>query len=203
MDRPRRAVTREASGMWWLFLITGIAWLLISVIVLRFNATSIASVGALLGVVLLVAGVNELVVLGVRDVRWKLLHGLLGVLFIVGGIWAFVHPIGAFYELASILGFLLILKGSMDAIGSVMQKDVSELWWLGLIVGVLELLLGFWASQQLFAPRAILILTWVGFAAMFRGIGEIVIAFELRRANKTLSREPGMSATAVPPPASS
>ncbi len=84
-----------------------------------------------------------------------------------------------------------------------MQKDVSELWWLGLIVGVLELLLGFWASQQFFAPRAILIVTWVGFAALFRGISEIVIAFELRRANKTFNRKPGISATAVPPSASS
>ena len=80
-------------------------------------------------------------------------HGILGVIFILGGIWAFVHPIGAFYELAAILGFLLIFKGTMDIIGSVIQKEVSDLWWLGLIVGVLELLLGFWASQQYFAPR--------------------------------------------------
>ena len=30
---------------WWLFLVTGIAWLLISLIVLRFDVTSIAAVG--------------------------------------------------------------------------------------------------------------------------------------------------------------
>jgi uncharacterized membrane protein HdeD (DUF308 family) len=187
--------------MWWLFLITGVAWLLISVIVLRFDVTSIASVGALLGVVLIIAGVNEFMVLGLRGVGWKWAHGLLGALFVLGGIWAFVHPIGAFYELASILGFLLILKGSMDAIGSVMQRDVSELWWLGLIVGILELLLGFWASQQFFAPRAILILTWVGFAALFRGISEIVLAFELGRAHRALTHDRGAAATPVPPPA--
>ena len=49
-------------------------------------------------------------------------------------------------------------------------------------VGILEILLGFWASQQYYAPRATLILVWVGFMALFRGIGEIVFAFELRRA---------------------
>jgi uncharacterized membrane protein HdeD (DUF308 family) len=200
MNRAGRTAVREATGAWWLFLITGVAWLLISVIVLRFNATSIASVGALLGVILIIAGVNESLMLGVRSVGWKWVHGLLAALFVLGGIWAFVHPIGAFYELASILGFLLVLKGSMDAIGSLMQRDASELWWLGLTVGILELLLGFWASQQLFAPRAILILTWVGFAALFRGIGEIVIAFELRRANRAVSRDSARSAV-VPPPA--
>src|SRR4051795_11213947 len=177
MDSSSKMAARAATGMWWLFLVTGILWLLISVIVLRFNITSVASVGVLLGVILLFAGVNEFMALGLRDAGWKWMHGLLGVLFIIGGIWAFVHPIGAFYELASILGFLLVLKGTMDVVLSVIQKQVSELWWLGLIVGIFELLLGFWASQQFFAPRAILILIWVGFAAMFRGIGEIVMAF--------------------------
>jgi uncharacterized membrane protein HdeD (DUF308 family) len=186
MDRASKMGARTASGMWWLFLVTGILWLLISVIVLRFNITSVASVGVLLGVILLFAGVNEFMALGLRDAGWKWMHGLLGVLFIIGGIWAFVHPIGAFYELASILGFLLVLKGTMDVVLSVIQRQVSELWWLGLIVGIFELLLGFWASQQFFAPRAILILTWVGFAAMFRGIGEIVLAFELRRAGRRI-----------------
>lgn len=191
---PERAVTREIAGNWWWFLVTGVAWLLISVIVLRFNLASIASVGTLLGAVLLVSGVNEFMLLWLRNAGWKWIHGLLGVVFLIGGVWALIHPIGAFYELASILGFLLILKGSMDIVGSVLQKDISDLWWLGLIVGILELLLGFWASQQFFAARAILILTWVGFAALFRGISEIVIAFELRHAKNALERD-----TAVPP----
>ena len=68
-----------------------------------------------------------------------------------------------------------------------MQKEVSDLWWLGLIAGIIEVLLGFWASQQYFAPRAILISIWVGFLALFHGIGEIVMAFEVRRAGKALA----------------
>ncbi|MDP9184908.1 MAG: DUF308 domain-containing protein [Actinomycetota bacterium] len=186
-EMETRVTVKEAAGMWWLFLITGIAWLLVSVIVLRFDITSIASVGALLGVVFIAAGANELMVMAMRDMTWRWLHGALGVIFIAGGIWAFVHPIGAFYELAAILGFLLVFKGTLDVVGSVMQKDVSELWLLGLIVGLLELLLGFWASQQNFTLNAVLILTWVGFAALFRGIGEVVMAFELRRAQRTLT----------------
>jgi uncharacterized membrane protein HdeD (DUF308 family) len=120
---------------WWLFLVTGVAWLLISLIVLRFDVTSIAAVGALLGVILIMAGANEFAIMSVPGWRW--LHAILGVLFIGGGIWAFVHPINAFYELAAILGFLLLLKGTLDIATAFMTKEINDLWWLGLVVGIL------------------------------------------------------------------
>lgn len=180
-----RSSARSMTGAWWLFLVTGILWLLISLVVLRFDITSVAAVGALLGAIFLIAGVNEFIRMGMVE-GWKWVHAILGVLFIAGGIWAFIHPIGAFYELASILGFLLLFKGSFDIAFAVMTKPVNDLWWLGLVVGIFEVLLAFWASQQFFAPRAALILIWVGFAAMFRGFGEIVLAFQLRRAGKEM-----------------
>jgi uncharacterized membrane protein HdeD (DUF308 family) len=83
----------------------------------------------------------------------------------------------------------LLLKGALDISVAVMTKELNDLWWLGLIVGVLEILLAFWVSQQFFAPRAALILLWVGFAAMFRGFTEIFLAFEIRRASKELSTD--------------
>jgi len=46
---------------------------------------------------------------------------------------------------------------------------------------LLELGLGFWAAQQYFPARAVLMLLWVGFYAMFRGISAIVFAFEVRK----------------------
>ena len=46
---------RASVIQWWLFLVTGIAWLLISLIVLHLDVTSIAGVGALLGVIFLMA----------------------------------------------------------------------------------------------------------------------------------------------------
>ena len=85
------------------------------------------------------------------------------------------------------LGLLLIFKGTLDIIAAVETKDVNPSWWLGLVAGILELLLGFWASQQLFPARGALLLLWVGFFALFRGISEIVVAFELRSPPATTS----------------
>jgi uncharacterized membrane protein HdeD (DUF308 family) len=182
-------VGRAASRTWWWFLVTGIAWLVVAVVVLRFDLTSIAAVGAMLGVFLLLAGLNEVLVAGTRGAGWRWLHAIMAVVFIVAGVWAFIHPIGAFYELAAILGFVLVFKGAIDIAMSAAAHDVNELWWLGLIVGLLEVLLGFWASQQFFAPRALLIITWVGLSALLRGVGEIVLAFEVRRVGRDLSRQ--------------
>jgi uncharacterized membrane protein HdeD (DUF308 family) len=182
----RSMAARDLSRSWWVFLLTGIAWFLIAVIVLRFNITSVTTVGILLGVLFLMAGVNEFLVGAMRR-TWSWAHYLLGVLFIAGGIWAFISPFNAFWALASVLGFLLILKGSLDLVMAVMTKEVNPMWWLGLTAGILEILLGFWASQQFFPARAALILIWVGFMALFRGLSEIILAFQLRHAGRELA----------------
>jgi uncharacterized membrane protein HdeD (DUF308 family) len=177
-----RTRSQTFAGAWWVLLATGILWFLISLIVLRFDLASLAAVGTLLGVVLLVASFNEFFVASIRR-GWRWAHALLGVVFAIGGLWAFLRPLATFVELAAILGFMLVFKGSLDLVTSVATKELGELWWLGVVVGILEILLGFWASQQLFPARADLILLWVGFAAMFRGFSEVVVAFQLRRAS--------------------
>ncbi|WP_433629265.1 hypothetical protein [Nocardia sp. CA-120079] len=53
-----------------------------------------------------------------------------------------------------------------------------------MVAGALEILIGFWSSQQVISSRAALLIFYVGFLALFRGITEIVVAFELRGAQK-------------------
>ena len=176
-----RAAVWRLAGPWWMFLLTGIVWIIISVLVLRFTIASVATVGVLVGVVFLLAAVNEFLIASVRY-SWRWAHILLGVLFVAGAVWAFVNPFNAFWALASMIGLLLVIMGTFDIISSIAAKDINDAWWLGLIAGILEILVGFWASQQYFPARAVLLIIWVGFLALFRGISEIVLAFELRSA---------------------
>ncbi len=183
-------IRREATGFarnWWLFLITGLAWLLVGVLVLRFNITSVATVGILLGVVFLGAAFNEFLASTTVSGGWKWVHVALGVLFVLGSLWGFFRPIETAFALASVLGFLLVLMGAMNIVGAVLSREANPLWWLGLTVGILEILLAMWVSQQYYGARIALILIWVGFMAIFRGITEIVMAFELHHAKKSLA----------------
>jgi len=176
-----RDAAKEALGPWWTFLIAGVAWFIISVVVLQLNLTSVAAVGVLLGVVFLVSALEELFVASVTG-GWAWARALLGVFFLIGAIWSFADPVGTFVSVADVLGFLLIFKGTLDIVTSITSQDVNSVWWLGLVAGLLELGLGFWAAQQYFQTNAALLLLLVGFYALFRGISSVVFAFQLRSA---------------------
>ena len=151
--------------------------------VLRFSIVSVATVGVLIGVVFLAVACGEILVAAART-GWRWLHVLMSLICVLGASWAFASPFDAFWALATAVGLLLILLGSLDLITSIFAKDINPVWWLGLIAGILEILVGFWASQQAFPARAALLIFWVGFLALFRGISNIVIAFELRGAQR-------------------
>ena len=180
----RSAMLAQLAGPWWMLLVTGVAWLIISAAVLRFNTTSVATIGLLIGVVFLIASASEIVLAAARA-SWGWLHILMSVLFIGAAIWAFVHPYGAFWALATIVGLLLILRGSVDLFTSIDARNINPAWWLGVLAGIVEIILGFWASQQAFPTRALLLIFWVGFFALFRGISDIVVAFEVRHAERS------------------
>jgi uncharacterized membrane protein HdeD (DUF308 family) len=175
-----RTATKMLTGPWWMFLVTGVLWLIVAWIVLRFQETSIVAVGVIIGVVFMMGAINEFLIASVVD-GWKWLHIALGVLFTLGAIWGFVTPNDAFWTLASIIGLIFIMKGAFDIIEAIMTKDYNDIWWLGLVAGIIEVLLGFWASQQFYPARAALILLWVGLFALFRGIAEIVLAFRVKK----------------------
>jgi uncharacterized membrane protein HdeD (DUF308 family) len=174
-----REAAHELTDNWWWFLIAGIGWLLVALLVLRFDITSVTTVGVLIGALFLVAALDEFFVAGIRR-SWIWAHVLLGVFFVLGAVWSFASPYDAFWALASVFGLLLILSGTMDIVRSTTARLVNPLWGLGLAAGILEILLGFWVSQQFFPARASLLILWVGFLALFRGFSDIVLAFEVK-----------------------
>ncbi len=182
-DLEEREAIESAARAWWLFLLTGLLWLLFAIIVLRFDYTTVSAVSILFGVVAIFAGVNEFFMLAASHRWWKVLHGLLGVIFIVVGIIAFVHPGDTFAALAAVMAFFLIFKGFFDIIVSIATRDEISIWWVQLIAGIVEVLIGFWAAGY-WGRSAILLVIWVGVIALMRGITEIIFAFKLRSAGK-------------------
>jgi uncharacterized membrane protein HdeD (DUF308 family) len=181
------ATTYDSTGIrggdrrWWIPLITGILWLIVALVVLRFNEASVATTGILAGIVFIAAGVNDLALAGVAE-RGRWLYLLLASFLIPVGVIAIFSPGNTFEALAAIIGWYLLFKGTFDVVHALMNR-AAELWGVGLVIGIVEILLAFWAAGY-FGRKAFLLLIWVAAAALSRGVLQITLAFQLRGAKK-------------------
>jgi uncharacterized membrane protein HdeD (DUF308 family) len=175
-DAPAVAAGRRAP--WWLFLVTGFLWIMIAWWVLRFDVRTVATVATLAGVVVLIAAAAEAVHVFTAP-GWKWLHGLLAVLFAITGIVILFRPGASFVWLAAFVGWYLLIKGFFDIVMGFATKRENDAWWLLVLVGIVEVLLGFWAAGE-FVRSAYLLVILVGALALAHGIGDIVMAFRLR-----------------------
>ena len=180
---PLRDLTYETTAAarryWWVFLITGILWLIFSLIVFRFNAASIKGIGYLAGAIFIVAGVNEFVAIPFVTTGWKILYGILGVAFIVVGILSFIRPVDTFVGLSALVAFFLIFAGIFNVVVALTNRQV-DLWWMRLILGIVEIGFAFWCAGS-FQRSAIFLVSFVAVATLFMGITQIVQAFQLRQ----------------------
>jgi uncharacterized membrane protein HdeD (DUF308 family) len=173
-----RWLSRTVLPPWWLLLITGVAWIVVSIILLRFDYVSVYSISLLFGFVALAAGILEIGAVFMAPGWWKLLNAILALVFIVAGVLSFVSPGDTFVSLAAVFSFLLIFAGSFDIIMSISSRKEIEVWWLQLIGGIIELALGFWAAGY-YGRSAVLLVAWVAAFALIRGVRDIVAAFRI------------------------
>jgi uncharacterized membrane protein HdeD (DUF308 family) len=176
---PVQRLLARTLPPWWLVLVTGIAWMLVGLIVLRFDYTSVYSISLLFGFVALAAGAVEIGMVVLAAGWWKLLNAILALVYIVAGVTAFVHPGDTFVALAAVFSFLLLFAGSFDLIQAISMRHEIEVWWLQLIGGIIEITLAFWAAGY-YGRSAVLLVAWVAAFAVIRGVRDIVLAFRVR-----------------------
>jgi uncharacterized membrane protein HdeD (DUF308 family) len=182
-----RDAVRGMAGSWWLFLLIGILWILFGMFVLSYNVGSLFALAVFAGVTFLMTGITQVMAAGrVREWRWLYLVG--GALSILAGILAFVWPGRTLLVLAGILAWFLVFKGIVDVVGA-LSAHGRPYWWLGLILGVLELLLGIWAAG--YPGRSLFVfVNLVGAYAIFYGFTEVFAAFDLRGLGQRFDRPP-------------
>src|SRR3954447_177043 len=176
---------RDIAGFWWVWLITGVAWIAASLVVLQFDRASITTIGIIVGVMFTVAGVQQLVLAAAADsLRW--LWAIFGVLFLIAAVISFPNPKNTFAGLADILGFLFLTVGVWWTIRAFIEREQNPVWWLGLIGGILMVVLAFWTSGQFFLEKAYTLLVFAGVWAIMQGITDIFRAFAVRSVRNRL-----------------
>jgi uncharacterized membrane protein HdeD (DUF308 family) len=185
MIEDARTLTRG----WGWFLAAGIAWLLFAFLVLSFNYRTVWAVAVFFGIGFIIGGMMELMV-GAVSPSWKWLHILFGVVSIIAGFMALIWPGQTLLVLGAIVGWLLLAYGIIDIVFAFSTRGIDDMWWLTLITGILAIVIGFWAISPDATTVAnyrgvVLVVVWVGAAAILRGITDIIVGFRMRSARRT------------------
>lgn len=175
---------------WGWFLAAGIAWIVFAFFILSFNYRTVWAIAVFFGIVFIVGGLMEFAVAAVAP-GWKWLYVLIGIVSIVAGLIALMWPGETFLVLSAIVGWLLLFYGIIDIVFAFSTRHLEGLWWMQLVSGIIMVLLGFWAISPDNATvstyrGAVLLVVWVGVAALFRGISDIIVGFRLRSVRREL-----------------
>ena len=168
----------NGNSLWWILLVTGSLWVIFALIVFRFDYTSVAAMSVLLGTVCMAAALFEAVAAASSHGWWRAAQVGLAIVFAAIGTVAYVHPENTFKALASLFAFFLLLRGIFEILAAFLARP-AEFWWVGLISGIVQILLAFWAAGD-FGHKAFLLVVWVGASALAHGILELVTAFRMR-----------------------
>jgi hypothetical protein len=173
------AVEADLHRFWWMWLVTGILWVIAALVILQFDQASVTTVGIIIGCMFLFAAAQQFLLAAIAErLRW--LWALVGTLFLICGIVSFVRPENTFAGMADILGFLFLVVGVWWIVQAFIVRPATSLWWIGLLSGIFMTILAFWTSGQFFIHKAYLLLVFAGVWALMHGITDIIRAFQVR-----------------------
>jgi len=172
-------IRKTASDIWWLFLLQGIATLILGVLLVISPGMTTAVLVQFLGVYWLVSGIFSIVgiFVGDREIHWGwlLLSGVLGIL---AGIAVLKHPLLSTILLPTILVYLIAIEGIVMGVVNLIEAFKGGGWGTG-IWGVVSIIFGviLFGSPLL---SAVALSVVMGAFGVVGGIALIVISFRMR-----------------------
>jgi uncharacterized membrane protein HdeD (DUF308 family) len=186
LARDEREAIEGLTGWWWMWLVTGVVWIVAALVVLQFDKASITTVGVIIGLLFLFAATQQFVAAALTDGWMRWLSIGFGALLVIAGVVSLFNPENTFAGLADILGFLFLVVAATWIVEALVSREENDLWWLGLISGILMAAMAFWTSGQFFIQKAYVLLVFAGIWALMKGVTDIVRAFQVRRVHRAL-----------------
>ncbi len=180
-----REAVRNISRLWWLWLVFGFIWVAVGLVILQFDQASINTVGILIGLMFAGTAIQLLAVSTLTmGLRW--LYVIFAGFMLVAAVLSFISPENTFAAIADILGFLFLLVGVFWVIEAFATREVNELWWFGLIAGILMIILAFWTGGQFFIEKQYVLLVFAGIWALLQGFTDFTRAFVIRKVGQVV-----------------
>jgi uncharacterized membrane protein HdeD (DUF308 family) len=178
---PPSGSLQDVTRLWWVYLVFGIVWILFGMWLWSYRVGSLVALAVLIGITIMFSGITEIMI-GLRLPAFRWLVVTVGVLSVVAGFVVLVWPGPTLYIIAIFLGWFLFVMGIIHIVQAFARVG-EDYWWVLLILGGAEFLLGAWARGD-HTRSVFLFINLAGAFAVIRGINEIFAAFELRRAGE-------------------
>ncbi|MBC8090752.1 MAG: DUF308 domain-containing protein [Pseudonocardia sp.] len=158
----------------WALLVLGVLTVFYGLLVMSLRPAALAGVAVFAGIGFVVAGIAQFLIAGQTDggLRWIAYAG--GTLAVVAGFAAFFWPGPTLLVLAVITAWTFVISGVTRVVGTLLATR-SGLWWLGLVLGLFELLLGLWAIGSP-VRELLLFVNLVGIFLVVSGVDAIIVA---------------------------
>ncbi|MER6733565.1 HdeD family acid-resistance protein [Streptomyces puniciscabiei] len=184
-EGPLHALSRAA---WQVVLGTGIASLILGVLVLVWPGASLLAAGVLFGIYLVISGVFQLVAaFGThRATSLRVLAFISGALSILLGLFCFRGPMQSILLLALWIGIGWLIRGITQTLAALHDSRMPARGW-HIFLGVVTFIAGIVLIDSPFRSVAVLTLV-AGIWLVAVGIGEVVTAFGIRGRAKAVPR---------------
>ncbi|MGW2209600.1 HdeD family acid-resistance protein [Streptomyces sp. NPDC001781] len=195
MDKDRERAERErhdpeeplegplhmlSQAAWQVVLLTGIASLILGILVLIWPGATLVAVGVLFGIYLLVSGVFQLVsAFGThRKTSLRVLAFISGALSILLGLFCFRGPMQSILLLALFIGIGWLIRGITQTMAAISDKQMPARGW-HIFLGIVTFIAGIVLIDSPFESIAVLTLVG-GWWLIIVGIVEIVTSFRIK-----------------------
>ncbi len=173
-----RGIARESIG-WSIALST--ALILVGLFAILAPLLAGVALTGILGWLLILVGAGHLwLAWHVRGAGAHIWEAVIGLAYIVAGIFLLFHPIVGLVGITAILGGYLLIRGIFELIAGLSMRGVGGNVWL-LINGAISLILAFLIWRHLPYSADWFIGTLIGFALLFTGISRLAVALTARR----------------------
>jgi uncharacterized membrane protein HdeD (DUF308 family) len=174
----------ELSRNWWVLLVWGAISILAGTLVLeiRFDLSALA---VLFGALFIFYGITQALTppMDGGSQAWSVVVGLLDA---AAGVAIIAWPEPTLLVVAVFIGAFLLFSGLIEVVGSIANRDMHG-WWLVLILGLLQIVLGLWALRRPGLALSVIV-TIAGIWAVAAGVLQVVVAFEVKNLPRRLGR---------------
>jgi uncharacterized membrane protein HdeD (DUF308 family) len=174
-DRLTRDAAEQLARNWTYLLFNGLVLIVAGVLIWSID-WSVRSLSTFIGALFIFEGLWIMLTAGIAFRAGNFVTGLLSV---AAGIVIIAWPSPSLIVLGIFLGSWLIVVGTISVSGALAARRLMPDWWLLLILGVSEVVLGVLALADPGATLAALI-TVGGIWAIVIGAMRVVLAFQIR-----------------------